>query len=200
MKFKVWISVALFSVFAALASAQDPVQKEMSAEEKAGMEKWQKNMTPGASHKSLDAMVGTFDTTVKSWMAPGTPPMESTGTSVNQWIMGGRYVEQRFTSSFMGQPFEGLGYTGYDNVSGKYWGTWIDSMSTGVMSSTGSSSDGGKTFTFASTMNDPMSGKATQMEERITVIDHDHHNFQMWGPGPDGKNFKMMEIDYARKK
>jgi hypothetical protein len=200
MKIKVWISIALLTVCCAtLASAQDPAKK-MSAEEMAAMEKWQQAMTPGANHKLLDGMVGTFDTKTTFWMAPGAPPMSSTGTSVNSWIMGGRYVEQRFKGSAMGQPFEGLGYTGYDNVSGKFWGTWIDSMSTGVMSSVGSSSDGGKSYTFTATMNDPMTGKTTQSEERITVIDHDHHNFEMWGAGPDGKNFKMMEVNYTRKK
>jgi hypothetical protein len=35
----------------------------------------------------------------------------------------------------MGMPFEGLGYTGYDNVKKQYFGTWIDSMSTGIMTS-----------------------------------------------------------------
>jgi hypothetical protein len=200
MKIKVWISVALFTVCTTATFAQEPAQKPMSAGEMAAMAKMQAAMTPGANHKMLDGMVGTFDTKTTFWMAPGAPPMSSTGTSVNTWIMGGRYVEQRFTGTVMGMPFEGLGYTGYDNVSGKYWGTWIDSMSTGVMSSTGSSADGGKSYTFASTMNDPMTGKATQTEERIAVIDNDHHNFEMWGAGPDGKSFKMMEINYSRKK
>jgi hypothetical protein len=198
MKIKVWIPVALLALCATFAVAQDATHK-MSPEEMAAMEKWQKAMTPGANHKMLDAMAGTFVTKVTSWMAPGAPAMTSAGTSVNSWIMGGRYLEQRFNGSMMGQPFEGLGYTGYDNVSGKYWGTWIDNMGTGVMTSTGGSGDGGKSYTFASSMNDPMTGKSTQMEERITVVDKDHHHFEMWGAGPDGKNFKMMEIDYTRK-
>ncbi|HKO59222.1 MAG TPA: DUF1579 domain-containing protein [Thermoanaerobaculia bacterium] len=200
MKIKVSISVALLIVCAALAMAQDPSKKEMSPEEKAAMEAWQKALTPGPQHKALDAMAGTWETKVTSYMAPGAPPMTSTGTSVNRWIMGGRYLEQRFTGSFMGQPFEGLGYTGYDNVSGKYWGTWMDNMSTGMMSSTGTASADGKSYTFTATMNDPMSGKATTAEERIMVVDKDHHNFEMWSPGPDGRNFKAMEINYTRKK
>ena len=38
----------------------------------------------------------------------------------------------------MGTPFTGHGMTGYDNVTGKYWSTWTDSMSTGIMVSEGS--------------------------------------------------------------
>jgi hypothetical protein len=43
--------------------------------------------------------------------------------------MGGRFLGQRYTGSMMSAPFEGVGYTGYDNVTKKYWGTWIDRMS-----------------------------------------------------------------------
>jgi hypothetical protein len=46
-------------------------------------------------------------------------------------IMDGRVMVEDVTSSMMGMPFKGQGMRGYDNVSGKYWGTWVDSMSTG---------------------------------------------------------------------
>ena len=29
--------------------------------------------------------------------------------------------------------FTGVGRTGYDNVTGRYWSTWTDTMSTGVV-------------------------------------------------------------------
>jgi hypothetical protein len=32
------------------------------------------------------------------------------------------------------------------------------------------------------------------------MADNDHHTFEMWGPDPTGKVFKMMEIQYTRKK
>jgi hypothetical protein len=31
-------------------------------------------------------------------------------------------------------------------------------------------------------------------------VDADHHNFEMWMSGPDGKMHKAMEIQYVRKK
>ena len=58
------------------AAAQDakPGEKPMSAEQKAMMEAWAKIATPGAAHKSLAGMVGTWDAEVTSWMDPGQPP------------------------------------------------------------------------------------------------------------------------------
>jgi hypothetical protein len=197
MKMKVWMALALLVVCTSVVA--DEPKKEMPADQKAMMEAMMKAMTPGEPHKLLNNMVGTFDAKVSSWMQPGAPPMVSTGTSVNTWILGGRFVEQKFSGSFMGQPFNGLGYTGYDNVKKEDWGSWMDSMSTGVMVSTGSTSDNGKTWKFTASMPDPMTGKDAPMEERVTVTDKDHHMFEMWSPGPDGKMYKMMEISYTRK-
>jgi len=197
MKTKVWMALALLVVCTSVVA--DEPKKEMPADQKAMMEAMMKAMTPGEPHKLLDNMVGTFDAKVSTWMQPGAPPMVSTGTSVNSWILGGRFVEQKFSGSFMGQPFAGIGYTGYDNIKKQYWGSWMDSMSTGVMMSTGSTSDNGKTWKFTATMPDPMTGKDAPMEEKVTVTDKDHHMFEMWSPGPDGKMFKMMEISYTRK-
>lgn len=199
MKLKVWMTLALVMVCCVLPLAsQQAQQKEMSAEEKAAMAQWQKFMTPGEGHKMLDGMVGTFDAKVNMWMQPGAPTMASTGVSRNEWVLGKRYIRESFTGTFMNKPFQGIGYTGYDNGKKQYVGTWIDNMGTGVMTSTGTTTDG-KTWTFKSVSTDPMTGKDTPGESKITVADKDHHTMEMWGPAPDGKMFKMMQIDYHRR-
>jgi hypothetical protein len=196
-----------FAVCAALlvagaAGAQDakPGEKPMSAEQKAAMEAWEKFATPGEGHKSLAGMVGTWDAEVTTWMEPGAPPTKSKGTSENRMTLGGRWVEQRFKSEMMGQPFEGVGYTGYDNLKKKYIGTWMDTMSTSVMMSEGTWDAAGKVMTSTSTMDDPMTGKASTVKMTTTIVTPDHHMFEMWGPGPDGKVAKQMQIDYRKRK
>lgn len=197
------VCVALFSLAAAAAlSAADkpkPKAPAPSPAEKAAMEAMAKAASPGPEHKKLEEMVGTWDTTMTSWMAPGGPPMVSKGTTTNRWILGGRYLEQKVASEYMGQPFSGLGYTGYDNVKKQYFGTWMDNFGTGVMTSTGKM-DSPSSWTFSGTYTDPMTGKDSRFEEKVKVVDKDHHVFEMYGPGPDGKMFKMMEAKYTRKK
>lgn len=199
MKIRVLAATALL-ILCTSAFAQEPQKKEMSAEDKAAMEAMMKAMTPGDAHKLLDGMVGTWDAKVSMYMDPSQPPMVSSGTSENSWVLGNREVMQKFTGTFMNMPFSGVGYSGYDNVKKQYWGTWMDTMSTGVMVSTGNTTDNGKTWKFVSTMPDPMTGKDAPMEEKLTIVDKDHHTFEMWTPGPDGRMFKMMEIAYTRKK
>ena len=186
----------------AVAFAADQEKKKAAAapDEKAAMEAIQKAATPGEAHKKLEAVVGTFDAKVKTWMDPSKPPEESTGTSENTWVLGNRYIQMKYQGTMMGQPFTGMGYQGYDNVTKKYVGTWMDTMSTGIMTSTGHADKSGKTMTMSASAADPVSGKMMKLTEKMTVKDNDHHSFEMWAPGPDGKPVKMMEIEYTRKK
>src|SRR5438105_2533167 len=196
MKLKIFLGACAILLSTALVAQQ---QKEMSAEEKAAMEAMMKAGKPGAEHKKLASMVGTWNTTVKMFPQPGAPAQESTGISENKWVLGGRWVQQQFSGTFMGMPFSGIGYTGYDNIKKQYVGTWMDNMSTAVMVSMGTPT-GDKTYEFNAMVDDPMTGKPMPMKETFTVADENHHMMEMWGPAPDGKMYKMMEISYSRKK
>lgn len=196
MKWKALFAGALLCVSSVVVAQES--KKPEAADHQAGMEAMIKAMTPGEAHKVLNGFAGNWDAKVTMWMAPGAEPLTSAGSAEAKWVLGGRYLEQRFQGSMMGQPFEGIAYTGYDNVLKEYWGTWIDSMSTGLMTSRGRTTDG-KTFTFDATMSDPMTGKETKATEKIILHSADHHVFEMWMAGPDGKDFKTMEIAYSRK-
>lgn len=100
----------------------------------------------------------------------------------------------------MGQPFTGVGYTGYDNFKKQYVGTWMDTMGTMIMVSQGKSDATGKTLSMTSTMDDVMTGKPTTVKSEIKIVDADHHIMEMWAPDPTGKQFKTMEIRYTKKK
>lgn len=191
---------ALALVASVIFAADEPQKKQMTKEEMAQMEAMMKAATPGEAHKKLDGMVGTWDAKITMY-EPGNPTSHSsTGVSENRWVLGNRWVEQKFSGNFMGMPFEGIGYSGYDNIKKQYVGTWMDNMSTSVMVTNGNMDASGKTMTFTSTMDDPMTGKPMPMTQKATVIDADHSVWEMWGPGPDGKMYKMMEIAYSRRK
>ena len=194
---KVKVCLGLCAVLVTSVAFSQQTQQQKPPDEKAMMDAMMKAAAPGAEHKKLASFVGTWNATVKMYM-PGAPPQVSHGTAVNKAILGGRYIEQDFNGDFMGMPFSGVGYWGYDNLKKQYVSTWMDNMGTGVMTLTGNAEPTG--YTFKGSAPDPMTGKDTPFEEKWTVADNDHHSFEMWGPAPDGKMFKMMEIDYSRKK
>jgi len=194
----------LFTAVAAVllvapALAQDgQKQPEMTPEQKAEMEAYMKAGTPGAPHKALASSVGTYDVAIKNWPEPGAPPMEETGTAVRTMTLDGRVLVEDFNSSMMGAPFTGHGMSGYDNVTGKYWGTWNDSMSTGVMVSQGTC-DAKQNCSFTGSWNDPI--KKAPITSRMTTrwTSPTTQVFEMYAPGKDGKEMKMMEITYKKK-
>lgn len=189
------VASALVAVLAAPVVAQD---KKKAADEKAAMEAWQKAMTPGDGQKKLEPLVGTFDAKVRTWMDPNRPPDDTAGTSVNTWVLGDRYVQIKYEGVFLGESFSGIGYTGYDNVLKKYQSIWMDTGSTAMMQSVGSFD--GKVLSMKATTSDPVTGKASTADQKITITDNDHYMIELWGKTADGKSYKMMELQYTRKK
>ena len=178
--------------------AQDK-KPQMSPQEQAMMEKYAKAATPGPEHQKLAKLAGKWKLRVTSWMAPGAPPMKSAGTAEFTSLFGGRYLQQDVNGSMGDQPFQGRGIEGYDNITKEHFGTWVDSMSTSVMVIRGKCAADARKCTYKGTMSDAMAGKTVPVTETMTYTDDDHFTFEMQGPGPGGKPFKMLEIAYSRQ-
>lgn len=184
--------VALLAV--PLAAQEEP---EMSPEEVAMMEAWEKASTPGEPHERLAEGVGTFKMTSKWWMDPEAEPMISEGTATRKAIYGGRYIEERVESSMMGQPFEGRGLTGYNNVTDKYWSTWIDSTSTGCVMTHGTYDEEKGEWHYKGDYADPMTGEMKTMKMVGKTMD----DKEVWTfyETREGEFVKTAEIVYERQ-
>jgi hypothetical protein len=177
--------------------AQDK-KSEMQMDPQAMMEMYKKLATPGEPHKLFATLTGSWTTTTKSWMEPGKPPMESTGTAEMKMLLDGRFLYQEFTGEMMGQPFSGVGIDAYDNVQKKYVTAWMDTMGTGIFLMEGTASPDGKTITLKGQHPEPGGG---HMSHRAiwTLVDSNNQTFHMYGTHHGGKEMKMMEITYSRK-
>ena len=131
-------------------------------------------------------------------MEPGKPPMESSGTVEMKSVLGGRFLQQEFTGNMMGQPYSGIGTTGYDNLRKKYVSTWIDSMGTGIFFMEGTASPDGKTITLKGGHDEPGGGHMTH-RAIWKLVDSNTQIFEMYGAHKGEKEMKGMEITYTRK-
>jgi hypothetical protein len=206
MQARHWIAATLLvGALAAVATAALQQEKKQekpvdaSAADDPMMQKMMEFMTPGEGHKALEAKIGTWNAEVTMFQ-PGAPPETEACTSEAKWILGGRYVEESVTGILMGMPFQGRGLTGYDNMKKKYVGAWIDSMGTGIVTSEGTYDASTHTFAYTLQYPDVMSGKYVQGRSTEKRIDADHWTMEMFQPGPDGKEYKSMEIHYKRAK
>lgn len=171
---------------------------EKPMDEKAMMELWKQAATPGEPHKLFATLAGSWTTATKEWMAPGKPPMETAGTAEMKMLLDGRFLYQEFNGQMMGQPFNGIGIDGYDNIRKKYVTAWMDSMGTGIFIMEGTASSDGKTITLRGSHPEPGGGK---MSHRAIwkLIDNNTQQFDMYGAHHGQKEMKMMEIVYTRK-
>jgi hypothetical protein len=173
--------------------------KKGQPDQAAMMEAWQKAGAPGEQHAKLKSMTGSWTAAVKMWMSPEAPPQESSATAERKSIMGGRFVQEDFKGNFMNQPFTGMAINGYDNAKKKLIGVWVDSMGTGMMTSEGTCNADCTVMTFTTDETDPMTGKARKGRMVVKLESDTRETMEMYGKGPNGKEFKMMEIVYTKK-
>lgn len=191
------IGLLALSLAAPLAAEEAPVAA--GAPDAAMLEAWEKMAAPGPQHAQLKYFEGTWDEVSNVIMAPGAAPTTATGTSVAKAILGGRYIETVHNGSFMGQPHEGRGLAGYDNLSGQYTQVWIDNASTALYTATGSYDEGTKTYTFKGSMSDPMKpGSTVAVREVVRIDSPDQYTFE-WYDTHEGQEIKSMWIVYKRK-
>jgi hypothetical protein len=183
---------------AAAAESKAPAPKPAAApSDQEMMAAMMKLATPGPQHAALKPLEGSWKATVKSFMGPGEPAV-SEGTAENQMILGGRFLRQEYHGTFMGQPFEGYGVTGYDNAKKQYVGAWVDSVGTMIQTTTGSMDKSGKVLTLHGTWDDPVTHKKTPTKQIVRITDDKTNVFEMYGQ-MEGKEVKQMEITYTRK-
>ncbi|MCC6676420.1 MAG: DUF1579 domain-containing protein [Phycisphaerales bacterium] len=158
--------------------------------------------TPGAMHRRLARMVGEWHGSTRMWMSPGGESL--TGECV--WhvtsVMDGRYIRCEMIGEMPGLgEYRGLGYSGFDNVSGEFVGTWIDNHGTGIMNGAGGLSDDGRTMRWSYSYNCPIRRKPMTVRQVETFPDDDTMSFEMFTTDPaSGAEYRCMHIDFRRQK
>lgn len=154
----------------------------------------------GENHKLLASLAGEWTTKIKVWLEPGQAPLESTGKVVNVMILEGRQLQTTHTGTFADKPYEGLGTTGYDNVTQKFVSSWRDNTRTGDMNFTGTYDPATKTFALkgeAASMRDP---KVTvKLRTATRIVDADTYVLELYG-SYGGREERLTEVTYTRRK
>lgn len=191
----VLVGAACLAPAAAHAGEEKP-----GAEQQAMMEAFAKMAAVGDNHKLLASMAGEWTFENKMWMDPSQPPQVTGGTASNEMTFGGRYLHSRQVGAFMGQTFEGVGISAYDNLKQQFVSIWSDNMSTGIYYQTGSYDPATKTITYHGETPDPMApGTLTKIRSTTRLVDADTFVFD-WYETREGQEVRTMEITYKRKK
>ena len=183
---KAGFALVLIASLAAPGLAQTPAQDQAKA-----MEAYMKAGAVTADHEALKYFMGRWKVEAKMWAMPGAPPTQSVNTNEGEMILGGRYVRLTYKGEMMGQPFEGLQISGYDNIAKAYQTLWIDNSSTSFYILTGTYNAAKKTYTFTGRWADPLGGEAP-VRMVVTIVSPDEYRSETFMTLPDGKEFLSM--------
>jgi hypothetical protein len=201
MKIGIILGLGAAAVAAVVLSAMPQDAKAKTRDtggDDAMMEAMMKAGTPGRAHKEFAQSAGEWKTVAKTWSHtdPDAAPETSEGNSNIEMIMGGRYMIEKYSGEMPGMgPFEGMGIMAFNNVTSEFEHIWLDSMSTGVMYSSGTETDG--VITLTGEFADPMSGEMVQCRSVSTKVSDNERFFEMFCT-MEGTEIKMMEITYTR--
>lgn len=192
-KLAIFIFGLAMVAFGNMAQAQ---QSDTEATAKA----WMDFMTPGKMHDWMAKWNGTWEAEVSQWMDPAAPASKSKAVNVQSSIMNGLYTVGKFTSNMMGMPMEGQSTMGYDNVKKMFISTWVDNFGSGIVVLTGNYDEATKTLHLKGKQTDPTTGKDCDLREEMKIVDDNTYTLTMFGTGADGKEMKVMEGTFKRKK
>jgi len=192
--------VFFFVLLPALIFPQDKNSSAPSMEEM--MKKMAELSTPGAMHKKLDFMTGSWNVKSSYWMMPGDQtPTTTSGSAEFKWMLGGRFLMEDYKGEFMGKPMTGMGINGYDNLRKKYSGVWIDDMGTVISTMDGNFDQSGKILTLYGKWDEPTTGEFDKNVAYVTkLVNDDKFIFEIHDLSIGGKDTKIAEMEYTRKK
>jgi hypothetical protein len=157
--------------------------------------------TPGEPHKALEAFVGDWTYTAEYRMGPDEPAQPMAGTASFSLIFDGRFLLQEVQGEAGEEhpPFEGIGYTGYDNLRQAYQSVWFDNMGTGFMSSSGEWDAASASLKEQGAFSCPLTQETHRRYRSVwQVVDGDHLLYETYMYAPDGQEYQAMVIRYAR--
>lgn len=180
----------LLAVVAVLAFARTAAAQEAMA-----------LLAPTEEHKNMAREVGVWDATSKIFPTPDAEPMESQGVETVK-MLGPFWLIAEFEGEFAGMPFKGMSQMTFDPLKKKYIGTWIDTVSSVLLTMEGDYDAEKHELTLMMEGIDAMTGKPGKWKTVTRYESEDAKTFEMLAPveGEDGQWWTMMEIKYTRRK
>lgn len=149
---------------------------------------------PGPEHTAFQKMDGTWDAAITLLGS-----VKGKGQVTFTMECGGMWREGNFQCDLGGLKLHTKVLDGYDPVKKKYVSVQVDSMSTVPTILEGTYDESMKVLTQTGESRD-FKGAPEQVKHVTKHIDDDHVTVEVYRIFPDGKEKKMITIEYARQK
>lgn len=149
-------------------------------------------------HALLKDMEGSWQGTFRFLMGPGQW-VEGVGSCKRKLAYNDRFLIEEIRGDFAGQPFEGMGITGFNSATKEFETVWIENMATNISLSTGTYDASKKSYSFLGEMIDPMTGETFKCRSVMDASNPRKHTMQGFRVGADGHEELMMEGTMSKK-
>lgn len=155
---------------------------------------------PGPEIKRLEALAGTWATTIKIWAGgEEAPAIELTGTAERKWILGGRYLEEISENATPDGVYQGRGYFGYNRGQGLYEFVWISTEDIEISLERGRIDPETNALVLLGGYVDVLSGFYMMRTTEFIIESPDRHTMTVYLTDVDGRSYKEFEIVFTRK-
>jgi hypothetical protein len=205
MKFNNWFVVFAIAILgfwlAGSSSAQEVPDSAKIAELMAA---YQEMAKPGEEHELLESLVGTWNLKFRLWPQPGTEPMTTYGTSVNEMILGGRFLLSKSVSGEGQMETEAMSIMGFDRRHRHYTYAGYDTWGTYYVAAAGPYQADQEAIVMYGEDVDPIMGFTQKYDIVLRPVNKDKYVVEIvFKDEVNSKGtgeFKIVEIEYTRVK
>jgi hypothetical protein len=152
----------------------------------------------------LMPLAGTWDFTESFWTPPKGEPEHAIGTVTNDFTLDRHYFSSKASGSLnigrQSMPFEAQEFIGFDTAKKAFSFIAIDTLTTGMTTGSGSYDEKSHVIKETGRFTNPLTGLEQDFRSEITVVDADHYTRSIFAAHKSGRETKLVEIDYTRRK
>lgn len=163
---------------------------------------------PGAGHRLLEPLVGTWKVEKTSYIAGAAPekPVSSADIiSRRQWLADGRFVRDETEGRIGGNKYWRLGLLGYSTMDRCYEWVTVDALNANMMIYRGDRGTGERlpivmtgVFTDQGLISERTAGRPIQQRTVIRIESHDRHVIELYLRAPGEAEFLADRAVYTR--
>ena len=120
------------------------------------------------------------------------------GKTSRKWVLGDRFLAEKSENPSDSGDFQGVGYLGYNGLTGLYESIFMSTESTGMYTETGRYDPVDNVIRTSGSYQDPHTGFVTLTRTEISLGGPAGHKMTGYVTKEDGREYKELEITYTR--